>query len=90
MSLRARRVPLLLALILATGCAAKSASTSVGTADRIQQLEATIVAQADSLAKLRAAAGTSQRRVEELEREIARITQLLTTGTERGGSSDRP
>jgi hypothetical protein len=86
MSLRTRGVPLLLALVFAAGCAARSPSAVTS----IEVLEATIVAQADSLAKLRSAAATSQSRVEELEAEIARIMQLLTSGTERRSASDRP
>jgi hypothetical protein len=59
-------------------------------ADRIQALEATVVAQADSLARLKTQTGASQRRVEELEQELERITQLLTSGAERRSGGARP
>jgi uncharacterized coiled-coil protein SlyX len=76
---------MLLALTFAAGCAVRSSPEA-----RIQDLEIMIAAQADSLAKLRSAANASQARVEELEREIARITQLLTRGTERSSGTNRP
>jgi hypothetical protein len=66
-------------------------ATTVETlADRERALESSIAARSDSLATLRGALSSSQRRVTELESELARITQLLTTGAERQSASVRP
>jgi hypothetical protein len=66
-------------------------ATTVETlADRERALETTLAARSDSLATLRSALSESQRRATELESELARITQLLTTGAERQSASVRP
>jgi hypothetical protein len=62
-------------------------STSSETlADRVHGLEATIEAQSDSLTQLDA----TRARVTALEQELERITQLLTSGSERHGATQRP
>ncbi len=64
-------------------------TTNETVADRIHALEATIAAQADSLARLSAQTGASRRRTAELEQQLERITQLLTSGAERQTSGAR-
>ena len=58
-------------------------------AARMQALEARLGAKSDSLAAARTSAEASSQRVAELEQELERITQLLTSGAERLGASDR-
>jgi hypothetical protein len=58
--------------------------------DRERALETSLAARSDSLATLRDSLSTSQQRVTELESELARITQLLTSGAERHSANLRP
>ena len=58
--------------------------------DREQTLVAEVAATTDSLATVRQALSTSRERVTELESELERITQLLTSGAERHSVSGRP
>ncbi len=61
-------------------------STSAETmAERERALEATVAARADSLTALKSALAASDHRVTELQSELDRITQLLTSGAERHG-----
>jgi hypothetical protein len=59
-------------------------STSSETlADREKTLRSTLAVRSDSIAALRDALAESDRRVTELESELERITELLTSGAER-------
>jgi hypothetical protein len=66
------------------------ATTDETLAGRERRLEASLAARSDSLATVRSALAASRQRVEELETELARITQLLTTGAERQTVNVRP
>lgn len=59
------------------------ATSSETLADRKKALESTLTVRSDSIAALRGALTESDRRVAELESELERITQLLTSGAER-------
>jgi len=66
------------------------ATTAETLLDRERALETSLAARSDSLAVVRNALSASRERVTELENEIARITQLLTTGAERHTADVRP
>jgi hypothetical protein len=72
------------------GSAPELAITDETLAGRERRLEASLAARSDSLATVRSALAASRRRVEELETELARITELLTTGAERHTENVRP
>jgi len=65
-------------------------TTAETLADRERALETSLAARSDSLATLRNALSTSRQRVTDLEAELARITQLLTSGAERHSANVRP
>jgi hypothetical protein len=66
------------------------ATSSETRADRERALATSLAARADSLAALRNELSASRERVTELEAELARITQLLTSGAERHSADLRP
>ncbi|MGE0159222.1 MAG: hypothetical protein AB7T31_07385 [Gemmatimonadales bacterium] len=65
-------------------------TSEAALAERVRALEATIAAQSDSLRRIRAASASAARRVSELESELARITELLTSGAERRRPTSHP